>query len=504
MQKKIRICIIVSLVFAIAIVAFIFLTSNTEEMIAVKSSAKLEKIYNKSNEVYGDIPLKILTLPFSILDIRSKIYSSVTNTEKGTGTLEIDGISTETNNNFSNKDYSKTNIQVENVDEADIIKTDGNYIYSISGEDIIITNVSDIADIKIISKIKSNDDAIPNDIILYKDELVIINTKIKNNSIYNSSTIVKIYDISDKEKPIILKKYELPEPYYTSRCIDNKLYVIASGNLKKENNKIITYYNEDSIQKEIGYENIKYLKDLITNEQTIISFVDLNSPKEDVNVKSYIMDISNAYVSENSIYLLDKEYNYSYNSPPISSLFGVKGAIGPFIYENDLNKNSIFTKIYKFNIEKDGNIEYQGKVKIEGQTINQYSLDEDGGHLRVALYDANGARISVLDEKLNEIGTSEYVAEGERMYSSRFIGDKAYLVTYKTIDPLFVFDLSDETKPKVLGELKIPGYSTYLHPYDENYLIGIRNGNTGKYKKRWKWKSYLYICFNSRNENGII
>ena len=131
------------------------------------------------------------------------------------------------------------------------------------------------------------------------------------------------------------------------------------------------------------------------------------------------------------------------------------------------------TEIYKFDISKDGSLSYKAKTKIDGKTINQYSLDEKDGHLRIALYDDDGARVAILDNNLKQIGISDYVAKGETMYSSRFIGDKAYLVTFKNMDPLFVIDLSDETKPKVLGELKIPGYSTYLHPYDENHLIGI-------------------------------
>ena len=116
---------------------------------------------------------------------------------------------------------------------------------------------------------------------------------------------------------------------------------------------------------------------------------------------------------------------------------------------------------------------YNTKTKIRGKTINQYSLDESNGHLRVALYDSDGSRVVVFNEKLQKIGISKYVAKGETMYSSRFMNNKVYLVTYRTTDPLFVIDLSNEEQPKVLGELKIPGYSTYLHPYDENHLIGI-------------------------------
>lgn len=177
----------------------------------------------------------------------------------------------------------------------------------------------------------------------------------------------------------------LYEPYYTSRCIHNKLYVIASGNLRKEDNRIVTYYSEDLKQKEIGFDNIKYLKDIKTKKQTLISI----------------------------------------------------------------------------------------SVKTKGRTINQYSVDEYENCLRLAIYDNSGSRVVIFDKNLNEIGKTQSLAKGEKMYSSRFMGNKAYLVTYKTIDPLYVINLSDCTNPQVLGELKIPGYSTYLHPYDENYLIGI-------------------------------
>ena len=98
---------------------------------------------------------------------------------------------------------------------------------------------------------------------------------------------------------------------------------------------------------------------------------------------------------------------------------------------------------------------------------------EHNGQLRLALYDFQGSRIVILDENLKEIGKTLDLAKGETMYSSRFMGDKAYLVTYQTVDPLYVVDLSDPTHPRALGELKIPGYSTYLHPYDENHIIGI-------------------------------
>lgn len=284
------------------------------------------------------------------------------------------------------------------------------------------------------------------------------------------NTVVKIYNITSREKPVLTKSYEMYEPYYTSRCIDNVLYVISSGNLRKEDDKIVVGYNEDNMEKEMFIDKIKYLKDVKTTKQTLISTVDLNNETADIKLDSYLMNISNAYVSENAIYLLNQKYNND-SKIPIKLLFGFKGVFGLEDYYEMDSESGYYTEIYKFDIKE--NVEYKAKTKVKGKTINQYSLDEKDNHLRIALYDNDGSRVAIFDEDLKQIGISDNVAKGEKMYSSRFIGDKVYFVTYKTIDPLFVMDLSNETKPKVLGKLKIPGYSTYLHPYDENHIIGI-------------------------------
>ena len=202
--------------------------------------------------------------------------------------------------------------------------------------------------------------------------------------------------------------------------------------------------------------------------------LDLNIIDNSVKVNSYLMDIENAYVSENNIYLLEEKYKYSSVSPMISSIFGVKGIFGIFDEDNYSNEESgTYTKIYKFNLLEDGNIKCDKRAEEKGTTINQFSIDEYKNNLRVALHTAEGSKVVVLDENMQKIGETENLAKGEKMYSSRFMGDRAYLVTYKTIDPLFAIDLSNPYKPKTLGKLKIPGYSTYLHPYDETHIIGI-------------------------------
>ena len=482
MKRKIAIIVLTVIILTVFITLICCINVNTE-LKTIKSEKQLEKMYSGRDDdsILKKAILGPLVLPY---EISRNIYveEDYIITEDITSATDSESIfkniqtNEQSSNSITNKDYSKTNIQVENVDEADIIKTDGNYIYSLSKESIVITDVTDPNKIKVASKITPTDNGIPEDLILFENKLVAICSEINSPYIYYSSnknnTIVRIYDITNREEPRMVKNYKLYEPYYTTRCIGSKLYVISTGNLRKENNKIVRYYDEEYSQKEIELKNIKYLKNVETNKQTIISMMDLNNIEQNVNVSSYLIDIENAYISEKNIYLLDTNYKGNYY-PKISSIYGIKGIWGLNDYIYDYTEN-YETEIYKFNILDNGEVEYSCKTRVKGQTINQYSLDEYNGNLRVALKDSKeGSRIVIFNEKMQQIGETPYLAKGEQMYSSRFMGDKAYLVTYKTIDPLFVIDLSNPTEPKVLGELKIPGYSTYLHPYDENHLIGI-------------------------------
>lgn len=488
MRKKIKIFILLIVIILLCVISFLLFPNNDEEIKAIKSDKQLSRIYNYDTITARDTFINIITMPFSfftsnfynhriIMDNYSEVLDNIPTNDGLISSIE--NASSSSNESSISKDYSTTNIQVENVDEADITKTDGDYIYSISDSNIIITDVMNSQEIKIASTIKLSDGSIPEDLILYKNELVVISENSNSNSNsyyrnnYKNNTIVRIYDITTKTNPTLIKSYELYEPYYTSRCINNVLYVISSGNLRKEDDIVIRSYKEDNNEKQIALEDIKYLKDIQTTKQTIISVVDLENAREDIDVSSYLIDISNAYVSQNNIYLLNQKYNYNVDTPPIRELFGLKGVIGVFTYNDDNNSRGYNTEIYKFNITPEGKVIYDTRNNIQGKTINQYSLDENNGHLRIALYDSEGARVAIFDENLKQIGISEYVAKGETMYSSRFMNDKVYLVTYKTMDPLFVIDLSNEISPKVLGELHIPGYSTYLHPYDESHLIGI-------------------------------
>lgn len=488
-RKTIVIVLTILLIFITVIGCVIYKIDSKTQLKSIKSKSQLSKIYKGESTNSFNGLLYVLGMPTSLF---SSAYTSSSGIAKGTISsaqssikdgLTIDAArnsaDAESTKSSSSNDYSTTNIQVENVDEADIIKNDGKYLYSLSDNDVIITNSEDPENISVASKITVSQGT-PVDLMLYNNKLVIISDYyISANSYrYNNTnnTIVDVYDIQDKTTPKRVKTYTLYEPYYTSRCINNKLYVISSGKLRKDDNNkddIATYYYEDNNKIDIKLKDIKYLKDIKTNNQTLISTLDLDNPTENINLQSYLIDISNAYVSQNNIYLLNQIYKYSNDYTPLSAIFGFKGILGLSDYSSSSSDSDTSTTIYKFNILDNGSIKYSAKAKETGKTINQFSLDEYNGNLRVALYNTNGSKVVVFNDNLEKIGQTSYLAKGENMYSSRFFGNKAYLVTYRTVDPLYVIDLSEPTTPKVLGELKIPGYSTYLHPYDENHIIGI-------------------------------
>ena len=467
-MKK-RYSIVILLLIIVALIFSCSLLQNNREIASIKSEDQLKR-YAETNNYYEDdfnLAEKILMLPFSVFyNVGHHIY----NYENQWGDIDVVEDVTygesSTNDSIGSKDYSETNIQVQGVDEADIVKTDGDYIYSLSENNVIITNVKDPANIKVESKINEK---IPEDLVLYKDKLVIISAD-NSRGYGDSNTIVSIYDISDKANPKKVKSFELYEPYFTTRCIDNKLYVFSSGYLRVKDDKVVRDYKEDNKAKKLSLDKIKYLIDSYSNIQTLIAEVDLNNLDKDINLDSYLINISNAYISENSIYLLDEGYNHDEDVRPFD-IFGPKGIFVAF-EDVDFSYNEE-TTIYKFNIDKNKGVSYSAKTDIDGHSINQYSMDEKDGNLRIALETIDGTRIAILDDKLHLLGETEKVAEDEEMRASRFVGDKAYLVTYETTDPLFVVDLSDVKDPKILGELKIPGYSTYLHPYDDTHLIGI-------------------------------
>ncbi len=444
---------------------------------------------------------------------------------KSTKNLEFDGTST--------KDFSTTNNYEVNVDEADIIKTDGKYIYTLSGKKLVIVDAFPAENLNILSEIKFEDDESPSNIFIYNNKLVVFTNsyekemKVSSYSFileefYSSRTNAKVYDLSNIEKPKLVNKFTLSGNFEEARLIGNYIYFISKESVSYYNDIIMPRVFVDNVK--IGMPEVYYFGNYYSsyNFHNIASF-NLENLDKNLEVKSFMLGYSDTiYFSENNIYIsYPKSYGFEKNDilknviipllpVEISNKIINKSDSQKVIkilesYYNTLSeseKKNLFKKIedstkeyyYKLEIERDktiihkisidnGKIKYVVNGEINGHLLNQFSLSEgEDDVLRVATTTSiwsrdNGRKqfnnVFILDSDLKIIGNLIEFAKDEKIYSTRFIGNKLYLVTFKQIDPLFVIDLSKNDNPKILGELKIPGYSTYLHPYDNNYLIGI-------------------------------
>lgn len=458
------------------------------EFVKIKSEKHLREVL-ETEETNG-ILKNILTLPVSLLSLNTyssygmgydySMSDSITMEATDGATAKSIGFAAREN---ESSDYSETNVQVENVDEADIVKTDGKYIYSISGFDVVITETTEEGEVRIVNEVTPTN--IPEDILLYKDKMIIISNFSYGSSYYsNSRTVIYIYDISNKLNVKLLNKYELDYKYYTSRMIDNKLYVLSTGSIySNDEEDIFPSYSVDNTNIQMKPNNLCYLKNKKTNQITMIATIDVdNLTNNAIEVDGFLVPIENVYVSENAIYISYSKYGVQEEendlNKHIKELFSFKGIIGFVKYANDYNGSldrDYYTNILKFEFSEDG-VEFVSYNSEIGKVLNQFSMDEYKNNLRVTFSDQDeGSKLVVFSNEMKKLGSIEGIAKGEKIYATRFIEDRAYMVTYKTIDPLFVIDVSNPTAPKILGELKIPGYSVYLHPYDENHIIGIGN-----------------------------
>ena len=178
----------------------------------------------------------------------------------------------------------------------------------------------------------------------------------------------------------------------------------------------------------------------------VITSVDLEKPGETKDSKAIFSEGGQIYVSNSNIYFYETVWG-RYSGGCITTIRKVA--------------------------YKDGKLEAKAQGQFDGYLNDSFSIDEYKGNLRVVTTDNDSNAVYILDEELEEIGAIEKLAKDERVYSARFMGDVGYFVTFRETDPLFSVDLSDPENPKVIGELKIPGFSDYLHFYGEDQLLGI-------------------------------
>ena len=415
------------------------------------------------------------------------------------------------------------------MDEGDIIKNDDRYAYIVSGDkkSVYIVGVYPAEMMEILAQITVNIDI--DEIYVNDDRLVMIGDDSRSETYlfadmdeYYSSrhvyeTHAYIYDIKDRTDPTLVKVHCVDGNFVSSRLIGNHLYLITQTYARNVN-------SEEDLP--APADDIYYIDEYDTSFAftTIISLNIMDHTEKPKSKVILMGNSNNIYVSKKNILITyTKRMSYverrgleirqvEMPALPLGVQIGVKKANNTDLpiwenvremdkiiqdyttnltsedrqlyYERKQANNIEFqqaiseiteqTMIHRISI-RGGNIKYIVSGNVPGHLLNRFSMDEHDGHFRVAttmgwMVDN---RLYVLDSNLTIIGKIENIAPGERIYSARFMGDRCYLVTFKKVDPFFVIDLGDPEDPEILGELKIPGYSDYLHPYDENHIIGI-------------------------------
>ena len=386
--------------------------------------------------------------------------------------------------------YSTTNVQVYGVDEADSVKTDGEFIYAASSNNVTIVKAFPPESLQSISVVDTSNLAFGSEnrslclqgLFINDDKLVLIvsaytpyryNPEHLNEDVRGSSaepladheppeTMVATFDVSDATNPEFIRSVAVSGSYLGSRMIDDSVYLVAQACIWTEHDDIaLPRVWEDGESAEIPATDIHYDPDT-SQDYYFMNMLAVDLESGDHEVLSVVAGwASIIYMSQNALYFTVQKY-----SGDIESIDGV---------ESPEDASSAFTTIYKIEIEG-LSMSIVGGGDVKGWLLNQFSMDEYEGDLRVATtteWSNMENAVYVLDEDMRTVGRLESLAPTERIYSSRFIGDTLFLVTFRQVDPLFVIDLSDPTEPSVVGELEIPGFSSYLHPVDENHVLGI-------------------------------
>lgn len=396
-------------------------------------------------------------------------------------------------------EYSTTNIQVAGVDEADIVKTDGEYIYAVTQErhggvkgKMIIARAYPPEESEVVSETVLENFQ-PSEMFIHGKYVIIFGQSRESIPVpehggvvpkmeilpypyYPQLTTVQIWDVTDRSNPELIRSVDFEGSYLSSRKIGPYVYFVVNSPPKYHileqggDENILPLYRDrkemdigknTSFTKICGCSEVGYFEPMNPENFITIASLSLEDPEGKINKKVIVGSGQNIYASLENLYVAEMNYPF---------WFAAREAGMP----------TEKTIVHKFSLDN-GDISYLGNGEVPGRILNQFSMDEWDSHFRIATtlgrLGRSGGHTSnnvyVFDSGLNMVGKLEDIAPGESIYSARFIGERGYLVTFRKVDPFFVLDLSNHTKPKILGKLKIPGYSDYLHPYDENHIIGI-------------------------------
>lgn len=387
------------------------------------------------------------------------------------------------------KDYSTTNLQMEGVDESDIAKIDGSYIYTVEDKYIVITDIRD-------GKLEEVTRFLPKDcgaadrvmeIYVDGDQLILVvqgyETSLgesskagsdKENSDKESAdeeiavsdasedsafcykmngkstTQIQVYSIVDRRNPEFQGRLIQDGYYNTSRKIGDVVYLFTQYHMTSD---VVGYVEKEytSVIPKVNGEKVAageiYLPESSGESGILVSSLDVNKPDKVLDSKLVISGYAQTYISKDALYLYEEDYD-----------------------------GAMITNIAKFALDE-GRISGVAATAVRGYVRDTFAINASDGYLRVLTTDYSTEdevnALYILDENMKLTGQLTGIAPGEEIYAARFMGNTGYFVTYRNTDPLFTVDLSDPAKPEIIGELKVTGFSEYLHFWDDTHLLGI-------------------------------
>lgn len=445
---------------------------------ALSSEADMEKPVAEQDTESSVQPEEVdASGEFKQADSEEELYKTLQELEKQTGsyarggdvmlleesaeitTMDAGAADTAANQKVTGEaDYSQTNVREAGVDEGDVVKTDGSYLYILKSSgsvrivDIRGTKMKEIAEIQ---PEKLNESI--EDLYLDGDKLMLVTTGYESSmeeaesDMYTVNryqyTALTVYDITEREHPEMTGRITQEGDYRQSRKNGDYVYLLTqySPSLGDsfEDSSVMPLVNEQKL----AISDV-YLPDQTSQPDYLVaSGINIQDPENVISSKAIVSGAADFYMSSDNL----------------------------FICNNNWNDGKSSTEILRFACE-DGEITAGAMCELPGFLNDTFSLDEYQGYLRVLLTeDSNGESNSlyILDADMQVTGAIRDLADGETIRSARFMGTIAYFVTFRQTDPLFCADLSDPDNPQILSELKLTGFSSYLHPYGDHLLLGV-------------------------------
>ena len=406
-------------------------------------------------------------------------------------TTATSGTSTVSISTSATPSHSETNAQVAGVDELDTVKNDGTYIYTVTNNTVAIVLAYPVTEARLLAHVSVNGSL--QGIFVDGNRLVVVSQQYQQypspftatmqpagSSIavypiflnYPQTTSLSIFDISNHASPALTTTLVVNGTLAGARLIGDYAYLVATQPVYCTGPILLPVNVVNGQALTTGIATV-YHSDIadVANSFTTVVGINVTQANPIPAAKIFLIGTSsNIYVSLHQIYL----------TQPIWSQVEQ-------------------TAVHRISIDG-ASISYQATGTVSGHVLNQFSMDEYNGNFRIATTgygpipttstgDVASAYVQrtnvyVLDSGLHIVGKLEGLSPGEQFYAARFMGDRAYLVTFQRVDPLFVIGLTDPHQPKVLGQLNIPGVSDYLQPYDETHLIGF-----GKSSENVTWEN---------------